>query len=111
MGHVETLQRELLIHHYLAEGESRREERARKGAPPEVAREPETKRDVNLARKTLFSPGKVVNGRLGSRLPIVRRVGARIAYELVLQDKSEPSFSFATLRWSRERRTGLLSLE
>lgn len=29
----------------------------------------ETKRDVNLARKTLFSAGKVVNGRLGSRLP------------------------------------------
>lgn len=26
-----------------------------------------TKQDVNLARKTLFSPGKVVNGRLGSR--------------------------------------------
>lgn len=48
-------------------------ERARKGAPPEVARGPETKRDVNLVRKTLFSPGKVVNGRLGIRLPIVRR--------------------------------------
>lgn len=46
-------------------------ERARKGAPLEV--EPETKRDVNLAHKTLFSPGKVVNGRLGIRLPIVRR--------------------------------------
>lgn len=26
-----------------------------------------TKQDVNLARKTLFSLGKVVNGRLGSR--------------------------------------------
>lgn len=26
-----------------------------------------TKQDVNLARKTLFSSGKVVNGRLGSR--------------------------------------------
>lgn len=25
-----------------------------------------TKQDVNLARKTLFSLGKVVNGRLGS---------------------------------------------
>lgn len=70
-----------------ARGKCDAHERARKGASPEVTREPETKRDVNLARKTLFSPGKVVNGRLGSRLPIV---GASIAYELVLQDKSEP---------------------
>jgi len=32
-----------------------------------------TKQDVNLAHKTLFSLGKVVNGRLGSRALNSRR--------------------------------------
>lgn len=60
------LRRELLIHdHYGArEGMSRM---GAKGCAVEVTRAPGTKQDVNLARKTLFSPGKVVNGRLGSR--------------------------------------------
>lgn len=88
------LRRELLIHdHYGAwEGMSRV---GAKGCSVEVTRSAGTKQDVNLARKTLFSPGKVVNGRLGSRSRWSAR--ARIAYELVLQDKSGTLSAAATL--------------
>lgn len=72
LGHAGTSRCELLIHDYYGERGMRRglrERDARKGAPRKLPPSAGTKQDVNLAHKTLslFSSGKVVNGRLGSR--------------------------------------------